>query len=68
MTAKQRTSREEPEVSFESMPFAAMMHKMMGRQWQGCGCAKMMSEMMAMCGGTQGEENEAAAPDVGQKA
>ena len=68
MTDKQKTTQEEPRIPFESMPFTEMMQKMMGWQWQGCDCAKMMSQMMAMCSGAQDETEEEAAPEVGQKA
>ena len=68
MTDKQKTTQEEPRVPFESMPFAAMMQKMMGGQWQGCDCAKMMSQMMAMCSGAQDETEEETAPEESQKA
>jgi hypothetical protein len=68
MTDKQKTTQKEPRVPFESMPFAAMMQKMMSRQWPGCDCAKMMSQMMAMCGGAQDETEEEAAPEENQKA
>ena len=68
MTDKQKTTQEESRVPFERMPFTEMMQKMMGWQWQGCDCAKMMSQMMAMCSGAQDETEEEAAPEVGQKA
>jgi len=48
MTDKQKTAQEELPVPFESMPFAAMVRKMKGRQGQGCDCAKMISQMMAL--------------------
>ena len=63
MTDKQKTTQEEPRV-----PFAAMMQKMMGGQWQGCDCAKMMSQMMAMCSGAQEDTEEETDPKGGQKA
>ena len=62
MTDKQKTTQEEPR-----MPFIEMMQKMMSRQWQGCDCAKMMSQMMAMCGGAQEETEEEAATEESQK-
>ena len=68
MTDKQKTTQEEPRVPFESMPFAAMMQKMMGWQGQDCDCAKMMSQMMAMCSGAQDETEEETAPEESQKA
>jgi hypothetical protein len=55
-------------MPFESMPFTEMMQKMMGWQWQGCDCAKMMSQVMAMCSGAQDETEEEAAPEENQKA
>ena len=61
MTDKQKTTQEEPRTLFENMPFAAMMQKMVGRQWPGCDCAKMMSQMMAMCPGAQDETDGEAA-------
>jgi len=65
MTDKQKTTQEEPRI-----PFAAMMRKMWGWQGQGWNCTtpNMMSQMMAMCCGTQEETDEEAAPEVGQKA
>ena len=63
MTDKQKTTQEEPR-----MPFAAMMQKMMGQHWQGCDCAKMMWQMMAMCGGAQEETEEEEATEESQKA
>ena len=68
MTDKQKTTQEESRMPFESMPFTEMMQKMMGWQWQGCDCAKMMSQMMAMCSGAQDETEEEAAPEENQKA
>ena len=70
MTDKQKTTREEPRLPFESMSFAAMMRKMMGRQGPGWNCAtpNVMSQMMAMCCRTQEETDEEADPKVGQKA
>jgi hypothetical protein len=68
MTDKQKTTQEEPRMPFESMPFTEMMQKMMGWQWQGCDCAKMMSQVMAMCSGAQDETEEEAAPEENQKA
>jgi hypothetical protein len=70
MTDKQKTTREEPRMPFESMPFAAMMQKMMGRQGPGWNCAtpNVMSQMMAMCCGPQDETDEETAPEEGQKA
>jgi hypothetical protein len=68
MTDKQKTTQEESRMPFESTPFTEMMQKMMGWQWRGCDCAKMMSQMMAMCSGTQDETEEEAAPEENQKA
>jgi hypothetical protein len=68
MTDKQKTTQEESRMPFESMPFTEMMQKMMGWQWQGCDCAKMMSQVMAMCSGAQDETEEEAAPEENQKA
>ena len=70
MTDKQKTTQEEPRVPFESVPFAEMMQKMMGRQWPGWNCAtpNVMSQMMAMCCGAQDETKEEAATEAGQKA
>ena len=68
MTDKQKTTQEEPRVPFESMPFAEMMQKMMGWQGQGCDCAKMMSQMMAMCSEMREETEEEAASEENQKA
>jgi hypothetical protein len=50
------------------MPFTEMMQKMMGWQWPGCDCAKMMSQMIAMCGAAQDETEEEVAPEENQKA
>ena len=58
MTDKEKTTQEEPRMPFESMPFAAMIQKMMGWQGQSCDCTKMMSQMMAMCFGAQDETEE----------
>ncbi len=60
MSDEQKTTQEEPHAPFENMPFAAMMQKMMGQQWQSCDCGKMMSQMMAMCGGAQSEQEPVA--------
>ena len=70
MTEKQKTTQEEPRVPFESMPFAAMMQKMMGRQGPGWNCTtpNVMVEMMAMCCGAQDEPKEEAATEASQKA
>jgi hypothetical protein len=70
MTDKQKTTPEESRVPFESMPFAAMMKKMMGWQGQGWNCAtqSVMSQMMARCCGAQDETKEEAATEVNQKA
>ena len=70
MTDKQKTTQEERRVPFEGMPFAAMMQKMMGRQWPGWNCATqgVMSRMMAMCWGAQDETKEEAATNTSQKA
>ena len=68
MTDKEKTTQEEPRMPFESMPFAAMMQKIVGQPGQGCNCAKMMSQMMAMCSGTQDETDEEAATEESQKA
>ena len=67
---KQKTTHEERRVPFESMPFAAMMQKMMGRRWPGWNCAtpSVMSQMMAMCCGMQDETEEEAATEASQKA
>lgn len=68
MTDKQKTTQKEPHVPFESMPFAEMMQKMIGWQGQGCDCAKMMSQMMAMCGAVQDEPEEETVAETNQKA
>ncbi len=70
MTDKQKTTQEEPHVPFESMPLAAMMQKMMGRQWPGWNCAtpNVMSQMMAMCCGAQDETEEETATEASRKA
>ncbi len=69
MTDEQKTTREEPRVPFMGGPFAAVvMEKMMGRQGNGCDCAKMMSQMMAMCGGGAQDDKEEAATDATRKA
>ena len=70
MTDKQKTTQEERRVPFESMPFAAMMQKMMGRRWPGWNCTtpSVMSQMMAMCCGMQDETEEEAATEASRKA
>jgi hypothetical protein len=70
MTDKQKTTKEERRAPFEGIPFAAMMQKMMGRQWPGWNCARpnVMSQMMAMCWGVQDETKEEAATEASQKA
>ena len=70
MTDKQTTTQEESRVPFESMPFAAMMQKMMGRQGPGWNCAtpNMISQMMAMCCGTQDQTKDEATAEATQKA
>ena len=68
MTDKEKSTQEEPCGPFESMPFVAMMQKMMGRQGQSCDCTKMMSQMMAMCFGVQDETEEETGAEVNQKA
>ena len=67
MTDKQRNTEKEISGCCEGMPFAEMMQKMMGWQWQGCDCAKMMSHMMAMCSGAQDKPEEEADTEESQK-
>ena len=61
MSDEQKTTQEEPRVPFKGGLFAAIMEKMMSR------CAKMMPQMMAMCGGAQHDKEETA-PDAIRKA
>ena len=68
MTDKQETTQEKSPASFEGLPFMAMMQKMMGQQAKGCGCAEMMSHMMGMCCGIQGETKEKTTSETTQKA
>ena len=56
MSDEPKNTRKKPRASFEGMPFAAMMQKMMGRQGNCCDCAEMMSQMMTTCGQAQTEE------------
>ena len=58
MSDKPKNTRKKPHGSFEGMPFAAMMQKMMGRQGNCCDCAEMMSQMMTTCGQAQTEEEK----------
>ena len=51
---------------FDLTSCMAMMEEMMGGQ--GRGCAEMMSQMMAMCGGVQGETEEKTTAETAQKA
>ena len=68
MSDERKTTQEELHAPFESMPFATMMQKMMGRQWKSCDCSKMMSQIMAMCGGMQDEAEEEPIAETNQKA
>jgi hypothetical protein len=53
---------------FDLTSCMAMMEEMMGGQGRGCGCAEMMSQMMAMCGGVQGKTEEKTAAETAQQA
>ena len=68
MTDKQETTQEKSSASFEGLPFMTMMQKMMGQQAKDCGCAEMVSQMMGMCCGTQGETKEKTTSETTQKA
>ena len=61
MTAEQKTTREEPScVPFKGGLFTAIVEKMMSR------CAKMMPQMMAVCGGAQHDKEETATEAIRQ--
>ena len=81
MTGDQDTTQEKARILFESSPCAAMMEKMMGQQGCDCtemisqmtgqqsqsNCAEMMSKMMAMFSGVQGETEETTTTEATQK-
>ena len=53
MSDQQKSTQDNPRTPWEDMPFAGMMQEMMGQMGEGCGCTDGMSQMMAMCCGTQ---------------
>ncbi len=61
MTDQQKNTQEKPRTPGEGMPFAGMMQEMMEQMGEGCGCSDKISQMMAMCFGTQ-DKNETENP------